>query len=216
MSSADDQIQCSQCGATFRNRDLHTTFFQVQKCRSCGFLIEQTEQWGWRNEEAILGEDVDTISIWLDTVAQAAALRVQRVRDRESMGEFLWSVQGLPLPWRCEAVYEQSRPHVLVVRLRAEVSSAEALPDTERLGSACASRGVQPNGSTGSAGHWWAAEQALLTAWVRPALFHPIVDRLAAVLEEVTSRSSAPQGTSSWWMRLARWLKKFPSPFGRR
>ncbi len=134
----------------------------------------------------MLREDISAIEAWL---AQIGGIQVRPVRDKEPLGEFLWSVQGLPYSWRCEAVYQRSRPDIVVLRLLAEVSSAQALPDKEKLGLTCASRGVQPTGSTGNSGHWWATQQAVLTAWLRPTLFGPIVERLAAMLGQVASGS---------------------------
>jgi hypothetical protein len=185
MSTADDQVQCPHCQVTFRRRDIHATTYTVHKCRSCGSNFELEEQWAWRDEEAILQEDVSAIDAWL---AQVSGLEVQRVRDRESMGEFLWSVVGLPFPWRCEAVYDKARPNVVVVRLRSEVSAPGALPDAEGWEAACVSRGVQTSGMKG-AKPWWGAAQALLTVWLRPTLFRPVVDRLDEVLREVASHS---------------------------
>jgi hypothetical protein len=185
MSNADDKIQCPHCEKTFLRRDLHAV--TVQTCRSCGGIVEQEESFGWRDAEAITQEDVSAVDAWLDSVAQVAGLRVQRVRDGESMGEFLWDIQGLPFPWRCEVVYQRSRPEVVALRLRAEVSSEKALPEREAHVSACESRGVQPVGMTG--GHnWWGAEQTIGTSWLRPPLFRPVVDRLNEVLQDVASR----------------------------
>jgi hypothetical protein len=100
--------------------------------------IKQEEQWAWRDEAAILIDDVSTIGAWLDSVAAVAGLEVQQVRDREPVGQFLWSVKGLQFPWRCEAVYERSHPGVVVVRLCADVSDPDAMPEMEDIGAACA------------------------------------------------------------------------------
>jgi transcription elongation factor Elf1 len=190
MSTADEQVQCPHCGVTNRNRDLLATVVvkQTCRCRSCRGVVKYDEQFEQQNAAAILQEDVSAIDAWLDAVAQAAGLEVQPVRDQESMGEFVWSVQGLPFPWRCEAVYQRSRPQVVVVRLRAEVSAPEALPNVKALEAPCVLRGVHPDGMTGAA-PWWGAGQALLTAWLRPSLFRSVVDRLDEVLREVASRS---------------------------
>jgi hypothetical protein len=190
MSNADDEIQCPHCEKTLRRRDLHAV--TVQTCRSCGGIVEQKEQWECRDDEAITQEDVSAVDAWLDSVARVAGLQVQRVSDGESMGEFLWSIQGLPVPWQCEALYQRSRPEVVLVRLRAEVSAPEALPDRNAVEAACVARGVQPEGerivqSVGqSTAHtWWGAAQFLGTSWLPPDLFRPVVDRLAEVLREV-------------------------------
>jgi hypothetical protein len=185
MSSADDEIQCPHCKRTLRRRDLHAV--TEQTCRWCHGIVEREEQFGWRNDEAITQEDVSAVDAWLDSAAQVAGLEVERVRDRETMGEYLWTVQGLPFPWPCEAVYQRSRPEVVVVRLRAEVSAPEALPDAKAWEAACVSRGVQPSGMNGTR-PWWGAGQALLTAYLPPDLFRPVVDRLDQVLREVASR----------------------------
>jgi hypothetical protein len=191
MSGADEQVQCPHCGATFRGRDLHATTVVVSKCRACNGTITLEEQWASKDEEAMLREDVDTVNAWLDTVAQADGLQVQPVREREAVGEFLWSIQGLPFPWRCEAVYDKSRPDVVIVRLRTEPKAAEP-PEGGVLSAACASRGVQPvgmrSGGTSGLSSWWGAEQVLLTGWLRPDLFRPVVNRLDEVLREVASR----------------------------
>jgi hypothetical protein len=185
MSRADDEIQCPHCEKTLRRRDLHAV--TVQTCRWCGGFIEGADQWAQRDEEGMLREDVDTIAAWLDSVAQAAGLQVQPVRDREPIGEFLWSIRGLPFSWLCEAVYERSRPGVVRLRLRTEVSAPEVQAESKTLETACAARGVQASAMKG-AHIWWGAAQALFTAWLPPSLFRPIVDRLDEVLRDVASR----------------------------
>jgi hypothetical protein len=186
MSTPDEKIKCPACHETFRTRDLQAEHFVVQKCRSCGYEIGRTSHWAsGQDEQATILEDVTAIGNWLDAVALESHLKVEAVRDRESFGEFLWSITGLPYPWRCEATYERRLQGVVVVRLCSDAAAPDALPDKGGLTAACASQCVQPQGER--SGHsWWGAGQALLTGNLPPSIFGPVVGRLDAVLRTVT------------------------------
>jgi hypothetical protein len=168
----------------------------VQQCRACGFNLELTEPFGWHDDEAILRDDIAGIDAWLDSVAQTSGLSIDKVRDRESLGDYLWSIQGLPFPWACEAIYNKRQPHTVLILLRKDEQSEDALPEEGLLREACAARCVHPTGVIGSEEKmgthkviaWWGAEQALLTSALTPSLFRPVVNRLNEVIQQVSSR----------------------------
>jgi hypothetical protein len=194
MSSADEQVTCGHCDRVFRRRDLRFEHTIVERCPVCREIVEGETSSGWRNDDVILQENVAAIDTWLDSVSAGAGLETQRIADKESMGEYLWLVCGLPFDSRCEVLYARDRPDVVSVRLCVDAppvpflfdtDERPELPGTEKLKEACSFHGVQPDGVRGSKGSWWGASQTLRTGWLPQGLFRPVVDRLDKVIREV-------------------------------
>lgn len=223
MSSLDEMVQCPWCNVSVRWRDLHSRpagSGEILSCRKCGLLVEFNVQSEAREAGYIFFEDVTEIGGWLDSVVEKFGFRVEKQKDRQivdpvdallggapvekpndrgapgptAVGVFIWSIDGLTVPWRCEVVYDKERPHVVEVRLCVDVAGAESFPAADVLTAACASHCVQPTGAKlgremGTKGKaWWGTTQLLGTGWLPPSLFHAVVARLDEAIRAVAPK----------------------------
>ncbi|HKI36890.1 MAG TPA: hypothetical protein VKA46_33870 [Gemmataceae bacterium] len=90
----DDSVYCPTCQHMVASRDLSTKILEVSCCRTCGAVLQRSEQEEYTDKDSAEADDVAAIDIWVDDVAQTSNCSVTKTKPQAGRSEYTWLIVG--------------------------------------------------------------------------------------------------------------------------
>ena len=181
----DEQVICV-CGTPWRGRDLETTITTIMRCRTCKTSLwsQECPPGSIKSDEISMHTNVGEIDTWL---SGASDFLVTKVRDKETEGQYQWSLVGNGAT--CEILYKREIADTALIRTRVVVPTEDDIPDVTAAVATCDEHGLQFTGNSGTF-NWWGVKQLVsLDRFMSPLLLKKVIERLVKVTQEVEAKS---------------------------